>query len=155
MTRSLYDLIDKIVEAYESTGLVRSVYFLPLSMFDTDRATQFPSLCISPQPSQLGDKVTSFNLTLHLVDRIDWSKDQARGVFGQDNLIDVMSKASRIHEIALSKLRRGEPYSELIRIIGDSFVSAPIVYEDNNYLGGWQVGISFEIPGGGVIDGIC
>ena len=152
---SYFSIIEAIKSAFLDTGLIRSVYFGPEDFFDNNRAVQFASVNISPQPSSLSGKVSTYNFTLEVVDRIDFSKDENRETFGQDNFPDILATLSKVIEIAFDKIHRGDNFTDLIRIDGDTVTAEPITYGGENYLGGWRVQISFQAPGGGVTDGRC
>lgn len=155
MAVTYFTIVNQIKEAFLSTGLVRSAYFGPDDYFDTNRAVQFASINISPQPSPIGNKVSTYSFLLEVVDRIDFSEDESREPYGQDNIIDVLATLSRAAEIAFDKLKRGDTYDELVRVVGDSFTAEPLVYSGENYLAGWRIPISFEVPAGGATDGRC
>lgn len=155
---NFYDIIDRLKSEVEELSRFNTTTFGQLDAVDLNRQDIFPLCHIVPQTVTIGTPTSIYQFTVHVLDIVDFNKDDVRRVndpyLGTDNLQDVLSDTLLSMERVLDSLRRGDAFRDLFQLEGEP-VCTPFFESQTNRCAGWSIELSVRIANASTTDGIC
>ena len=142
-----YDILDKIKEELRLNPNVFSVTYGDITKVDLDKTTIFPLSHLNISNATIGEHTISFTLQLLCVDIVDYNKEVNPDdeFYGNDNMQDILNTQLQVVNDIVSKLRRGDLFTDRLQIVEDVSVQ-PFMDRFENELAGWGADIIIEMP---------
>ena len=142
-----YDILDKIKEELRLNPNVFSVTYGDITKVDLDKTTIFPLSHLNISNATIGEHTISFTLQLLCVDIVDYNKESNPDdeFYGNDNMQDILNTQLQVVNDIVSKLRRGELFTDRLQVVEDVSVQ-PFMDRFENELAGWGADIVIEMP---------
>ena len=142
-----YDILDKIKEELRLNPNVFSVTYGDITKVDLDKTTIFPLSHLNISNATIGEHTISFTLQLLCVDIVDYNKEVNPDdeFYGNDNMQDILNTQLQVVNDIVSKLRRGDLFTDRLQVVEDVSVQ-PFMDRFENELAGWGADIIIEMP---------
>ena len=142
-----YDILDKIKEELRLNPNVFSVTYGDITKVDLDKTTIFPLSHLNISNATIGEHTISFTLQLLCVDIVDYNKEVNPDdeFYGNDNMQDILNTQLQVVNDIVSKLRRGDLFTNRLQVLEDVSVQ-PFMDRFENELAGWGADIIIEMP---------
>lgn len=142
-----YDILDKIKEELRLNPNVFSVTYGDITKVDLDKTTIFPLSHLNISNATIGEHTISFTLQLLCVDIVDYNKESNPDdeFYGNDNMQDILNTQLQVVNDIVSKLRRGDLFTDRLQVVEDVSVQ-PFMDRFENELAGWGADIVIEMP---------
>lgn len=141
-----YYVIDKLRDYIKDTGFINTVSTGDIFEVDLVKQTIYPLSHIIVNNASPKEFVSSYNISILFMDLVDISKENAVDVFeGNDNLLDVLNEQLAIAQRLISSLKRGELFSNLVQIDGDTLCE-PFTDRFENKVAGWTLTFDIIVP---------
>jgi hypothetical protein len=142
-----YDILDKIKEELRLNPNVFSVTYGDITKVDLDKTTIFPLSHLNISNATIGEHTISFTLQLLCVDIVDYNKESNPDdeFYGNDNMQDILNTQLQVVNDIVSKLRRGDLFTDRLQVVEDVSVQ-PFMDRFENELAGWGADIIIEMP---------
>lgn len=142
-----YDILDKIKEELRLNPNVFSVTYGDITKVDLDKTTIFPLSHLNISNATIGEHTISFTLQLLCVDIVDYNKEANPDdeFYGNDNMQDILNTQLQVVNDIVSKLRRGDLFTDRLQVVEDVSVQ-PFMDRFENELAGWGADIIIEMP---------
>lgn len=142
-----YDILDKIKEELRLNPNVFSVTYGDITKVDLDKTTIFPLSHLNISNATIREHTISFTLQLLCVDIVDYNKESNPDdeFYGNDNMQDILNTQLQVVNDIVSKLRRGDLFTDRLQVVEDVSVQ-PFMDRFENELAGWGADIVIEMP---------
>lgn len=142
-----YDILDKIKEELRLNPNVFSVTYGDITKVDLDKTTIFPLSHLNISNATIGEHTINFTLQLLCVDIVDYNKEVNPDdeFYGNDNMQDILNTQLQVVNDIVSKLRRGDLFTDRLQVVEDVSVQ-PFMDRFENELAGWGADIIIEMP---------
>ena len=142
-----YDILDKIKEELRLNPNVFSVTYGDITKVDLDKTTIFPLSHLNISNATIREHTISFTLQLLCVDIVDYNKESNPDdeFYGNDNMQDILNTQLQVVNDIVSKLRRGDLFTDRLQVVEDVSVQ-PFMDRFENELAGWGANIIIEMP---------
>ncbi len=142
-----YDILDKIKEELRLNPNVFSVTYGDITKVDLDKTTIFPLSHLNISNATIREHTISFTLQLLCVDIVDYNKEVNPDdeFYGNDNMQDILNTQLQVVNDIVSKLRRGDLFTDRLQVVEDVSVQ-PFMDRFENELAGWGADIIIEMP---------
>tara|TARA_R110002020_G_scaffold351524_2_gene564709 strand:+ start:423 stop:878 length:456 start_codon:yes stop_codon:yes gene_type:complete len=141
-----YNIIDKLKTALEAEPFVNTVSYGNIYDIDLSKQTIFPLSHIMVNQTSISAPTTTFNVTVMVMDIVDNPKTEDVSPFlGNSNEQDILNTQLNVASRLVSKLMRGDLFSELFQV-EDTAVCEPFNERFENSLTGWAVTFDVTVP---------
>lgn len=146
--KSFYKVIDSIKEAVNAEPFNSNVSYGSIDEIDLNKQSLFPLAHIEINNAEINENFVTFNVTLYLMDLVDFSKDADTTLFlGNDNQQDVENTQFALATRVMRVLKKADLYRNKFELQGA--VNAQRLPSFENKLSGWevnfQVGVADEM----------
>lgn len=144
-----YDIIDTIKNHLENNDITNTVTEGDIFDVDLNKKTIFPLAHIIVDNAVLQEHITTFNITIVVMDTVDVSKEDpatSTSPFLEiSNRQDVLNTQLYVVNKLVETLRRGDLYTTKYQL-GAEPSAQPFDDRFENLLAGWNVSLAIEIP---------
>lgn len=141
-----YNIIDKLKTALEAEPFVNTVSYGNIYDIDLSKQTIFPLSHIMVNQTSISAPTTTFNVTVMVMDIVDNPKTEDVSPFlGNSNEQDILNTQLNVASRLVSKLMRGDLFSELFQV-EDTALCEPFNERFENSLTGWAVTFDVTVP---------
>ena len=143
---SYYNIIDTLKTALEAEPFVNTVSYGNIYDIDLSKQTIFPLSHIMVNQATISAPVITFNVTIMCMDIVDDPKTENTSTFlGNNNEQDILNTQLNVADRIVSKLMRGDLFSNLYQIEGTA-TCEPFNERFENSLTGWAVTFDVNVP---------
>jgi len=143
---SYYNIIDTLKTALEAEPFVNTVSYGNIYDIDLSKQTIFPLSHIMVNQATISSPVITFNVTIMCMDIVDDPKTENTSTFlGNNNEQDILNTQLNVADRIVSKLMRGDLFSDLYQIEGTA-TCEPFNERFENSLTGWAVTFDVNVP---------
>jgi hypothetical protein len=145
--KSVYKILDEIRDHFRGNEITNEVSFGDFTHLDTAKTTIFPLVHMDIIDVVAAPRVLRFRLlviAMGIVDQ-DYAEEPIDEFFGGSNLHDVYNEQLYVLTNFVESLRRGDLYSEKVRIVGEPSFE-PFENRFDNMLAGWGGEVTIELP---------
>tara|TARA_R110002049_G_scaffold139788_1_gene300504 strand:+ start:1083 stop:1538 length:456 start_codon:yes stop_codon:yes gene_type:complete len=143
---SYYNIIDTLKTALEAEPFVNTVSYGNIYDIDLSKQTIFPLSHIMVNQATISAPVITFNVTIMCMDIVDDPKTENTSTFlGNNNEQDILNTQLNVADRIVSKLMRGDLFSDLYQIEGTA-TCEPFNERFENSLTGWAVTFDVNVP---------
>ena len=141
-----YNIIDTLKTALEAEPFVNTVSYGSIYDIDLSKQTIFPLSHIMINQATISKPTTIFNVTIMCMDIVDNPKTEDTSPFlGNSNEQDILNTQLNIAARIVSKLMRGDLFSDLYQVEGTASCE-PFNERFENSLTGWAVTFDVVVP---------
>ena len=141
-----YNIIDKLKTALEAEPFVNTVSYGNIYDIDLSKQTIFPLSHIMVNQTSISAPTTTFNVTVMVMDIVNNPKTEDVSPFlGNSNEQDILNTQLNVASRLVSKLMRGDLFSELFQV-EDTALCEPFNERFENSLTGWAVTFDVTVP---------
>ena len=143
--QSIYRVIDTIKKELDSNPFCNNVTVGTLTEIDLQKMTIFPLGHIVLESVTHNDLTLSFQVTIYNLDIVDISKEEANGVYGNDDMIYIWTNQLFVINRLISRFKETLFYGEGIEISNvpsSDFISKEL----ENMLAGVQTTLNIVVP---------
>lgn len=142
-----YDITEKIRDYFQANPVITTTTIGDVTKVDIDKQTLMPIAHQVVNNVSEQNNVLQFNITILLMDLVDYSKENAKGQFkGNNNLQDVYNQLLVVALEFIGQAKRGSLFSDYYQILEDSVLIEPFEDRFENLLAGWALTFSITIP---------
>ncbi len=141
-----YNILETLRTALAAEPFVNTVSFGNLYDVDLSKQTIFPLSHIMVNQATIAAPVITFNVTIMCMDIVDDPKTEITNVFlGNSNEQDILNTQLNVASRIVSKLLRGDLFSDLYQLDGTASCE-PFNERFENSLTGWAVTFDLIVP---------
>jgi hypothetical protein len=143
---SYYKIIDTLKTALEAEPFVNTVSYGNIYDVDLSKQTIFPLSHIMVNQATIAAPIITFNVTIMCMDIVDDPKTESTSTFlGNNNEQDILNTQLNVADRIVSKLMRGDLFSDLFQLDGTA-TCEPFNERFENSLTGWAVTFDITVP---------
>ena len=143
---SYYNIIDTLKTALEAEPFVNTVSYGNIYDVDLSKQTIFPLSHIMVNQATIAAPTITFNVTIMCMDIVDDPKTESTSTFlGNNNEQDILNTQLNVADRIVSKLMRGDLFSDLFQLDGTA-TCEPFNERFENSLTGWAVTFDITVP---------
>ena len=141
-----YYLVNTLKEYLKNTGVINTVTIGDIFKVDLNKQTIFPLSHIIVNNAQLGENMTSLNISILFMDLVDESKAEITDIWdGNDNEQDVLNTQLSLASRLSSVLMRGSLFTSLVQVT-TAPNAEPFTDRFENKVAGWTLTFDVTIP---------
>ena len=141
-----YNIIDTLKTTLEAEPFVNTVSYGNIYDVDLAKQTIFPLSHIMINQATISAPTTTFNVTVMVMDIVDDPKTEETSPFlGNSNEQDILNTQLNVASRLVSKLMRGDLFSDLYQLEGTASCE-PFNERFENSLTGWAVTFDVVVP---------
>ena len=141
-----YNIIDTLKTTLEAEPFVNTVSYGDIYDIDLAKQTIFPLSHIMINQATISAPTTTFNVTVMVMDIVDDPKTEETSPFlGNSNEQDILNTQLNVASRLVSKLMRGDLFSDLYQLEGTA-TCEPFNERFENSLTGWAVTFDVVVP---------
>lgn len=153
-----YSVLSQLTEAFKLENPLVTITHGKIDDFDLNRMTLFPLVHITPTLSVIRDGEIDWSFNITVADRLDWNKendpksDEALAPYSTENLSDVLNDTYIILNRAIQWLH---VKADATTTVSSPHSVTPFMESYDNYLAGWQLGLTVKTPNITTQSGAC
>mgnify|MGYP000616121224 FL=1 len=141
-----YNILETLKTALAAEPFVNTVSYGNIYDIDLSKQTIFPLSHIMVNQATIAAPVITFNVTIMCMDIVDDPKTEITNVFlGNSNEQDILNTQLNVASRIVSKLLRGDLFSDLYQLDGTASCE-PFNERFENSLTGWAVTFDLIVP---------
>ena len=141
-----YYLVNTLKEYLKNTGVINTVTIGDIFKVDLNKQTIFPLSHIIVNNAQLGENMTSLNISILFMDLVDENKAEITDIWdGNDNEQDLLNTQLSLASRLSSVLMRGSLFTILVQVT-TAPNAEPFTDRFENKVAGWTLTFDVTIP---------